>query len=132
MFISVVPTLQKKWKEIRMKELAGGKCMENDCFLRTLKFKMLLSKFEMCTYRATSFLNSYYFRKVLYNTILLVWDPLKRWCVTQNKYYFDIDKMKLPYGHGMYQIEIHVTTIAPKKNYTIYSSIHESPIKWQK
>jgi hypothetical protein len=23
-----------------MKELAGGKCMENDCFLRTLKFKI--------------------------------------------------------------------------------------------
>jgi hypothetical protein len=25
-----------------MKELAGGKCMENDCFLRTLKFEMWL------------------------------------------------------------------------------------------
>jgi hypothetical protein len=36
----VVPTLQKKWNEIRMKELASGKCMENDCFLRTFKFKM--------------------------------------------------------------------------------------------
>jgi hypothetical protein len=24
-----------------MKELAGGKCMENDCFLRTLKFEMI-------------------------------------------------------------------------------------------
>jgi hypothetical protein len=32
--------LQKKWNEIRMKELASGKCMENDCFLRTLKFEM--------------------------------------------------------------------------------------------
>jgi hypothetical protein len=41
MFIFVVPTLQKKWNEIRMKELAGGKCMENNCFLRTLKFEML-------------------------------------------------------------------------------------------
>jgi hypothetical protein len=40
MFIFVVPTLQKKWNEIRMKELAGGKCMENDCFVRTLKFEM--------------------------------------------------------------------------------------------
>jgi hypothetical protein len=40
MFIFVVPTLQKKWNEIRMKELAGGKYMENDCFLRTLKFEM--------------------------------------------------------------------------------------------
>jgi hypothetical protein len=40
MFIFVVPTLQKKWNKIHMKELAGGKCMENDCFLRTLKFEM--------------------------------------------------------------------------------------------
>jgi hypothetical protein len=40
MFIFVVPTLQKKWNEIRMKELVGGKCMENDCFLRILKFEM--------------------------------------------------------------------------------------------
>jgi hypothetical protein len=43
MFISVVQTLQKKWNEIRMKELAGGKHMENNCFPRTLKF-------EMCPY----------------------------------------------------------------------------------
>jgi hypothetical protein len=41
MFIFVVPTLQKKWNEIHMKELAGGKYMENDCFLGTLKFEML-------------------------------------------------------------------------------------------
>jgi hypothetical protein len=27
-----------------MKELASGKCMENDCFLRTLKFEMFLWK----------------------------------------------------------------------------------------
>jgi hypothetical protein len=40
MFIFVVPTLQKKWNKIGMKELAGGKCMENDCFLRTFKFEM--------------------------------------------------------------------------------------------
>jgi hypothetical protein len=40
MFIFVVQTLQKKWNEIRMKKLAGGKCMENDCFLSTLKFKI--------------------------------------------------------------------------------------------
>jgi hypothetical protein len=40
MLIFVVPTLQKKWNKIRMKELAGEKCMENDCFLRILKFEM--------------------------------------------------------------------------------------------
>jgi hypothetical protein len=33
---------KKKWNEIRMKELAGEKCMENDCFLRTLKFEMYI------------------------------------------------------------------------------------------
>jgi hypothetical protein len=42
MFIFVVPTLQKKWNEIRVKELTGKKCMENDCFLRTLKFEMCI------------------------------------------------------------------------------------------
>jgi hypothetical protein len=31
----------KKWNKIRMKQLAGGKHMEKDCFPRTLKFKML-------------------------------------------------------------------------------------------
>jgi hypothetical protein len=46
MFIFVVQTLQKKWNEIRMKELAGGKFMENDCFLRTLKFEMLFTTQE--------------------------------------------------------------------------------------
>ena len=40
MFIFVLPTLQKKWNEIRMKEQADGKCMENNCFLKTLKFEM--------------------------------------------------------------------------------------------
>jgi hypothetical protein len=40
MFIFVVQTLQKKWNEIHMKQLAGGKHMENDCFPRTLKFEM--------------------------------------------------------------------------------------------
>jgi hypothetical protein len=30
----------KKWNEICMKQLAGRKCIKNDCFLRTLKFKM--------------------------------------------------------------------------------------------
>jgi hypothetical protein len=30
----------KKSNEICMKQLTGGKHMENDCFLRTLKFKM--------------------------------------------------------------------------------------------
>jgi hypothetical protein len=40
MFIFVVQTLQNKWNEIRMKQLAGGKHMENDCFTRTLKFEM--------------------------------------------------------------------------------------------
>jgi hypothetical protein len=33
--------MQKKWNEICMKKLAGGKCMQNDCFSRTLKFEML-------------------------------------------------------------------------------------------
>jgi hypothetical protein len=46
MFTFVIPTLQKKLNEIRMKELAGGKCMENDCFLRTLKFEMFDFKFS--------------------------------------------------------------------------------------
>jgi hypothetical protein len=32
--------LQKEWNESRMKQLAGGKRMENDCFPRTLKFEM--------------------------------------------------------------------------------------------
>jgi hypothetical protein len=36
MFIFVVQTLQKKWNEICMEQLAGGKRMENDCFPRTL------------------------------------------------------------------------------------------------
>jgi hypothetical protein len=41
MFIFVLQTLQKKWNEICMKQLASGKRMENDCFPRTLKFEML-------------------------------------------------------------------------------------------
>jgi hypothetical protein len=45
MFIFVVQTLQKKWNEIRMKQLAGGKRMENDYFLRTLKFEMQCGSF---------------------------------------------------------------------------------------
>ena len=40
MFIFVVQTLQKKWNKIHMKQLASEKHMENDCFPRTLKFKM--------------------------------------------------------------------------------------------
>jgi hypothetical protein len=40
MFIFVVKTLQIKWNKICMKQLARGKHMENDCFPRTLKFKM--------------------------------------------------------------------------------------------
>jgi hypothetical protein len=42
MFIFVVQTLQNKWNKICMKQLAGGKHMENDCFPRTLKFEMFL------------------------------------------------------------------------------------------
>jgi hypothetical protein len=38
MFIFDVQTLQKKWNELCMKQLAGGKRMENNCFPRTLKF----------------------------------------------------------------------------------------------
>jgi hypothetical protein len=41
MFIFVIQTLQKVWKKIRMEQLADGKRIENDCFLRTLKFKMI-------------------------------------------------------------------------------------------
>jgi hypothetical protein len=37
----VVQTLPKKWNKICMKQLAGGKHMENDYFPRTLKFEML-------------------------------------------------------------------------------------------
>jgi hypothetical protein len=40
MFIFVVQPLQNKWNEIHMKQLVGGKHMENDCFPRTLKFEM--------------------------------------------------------------------------------------------
>ena len=31
----------KKWNEICIKQLAGGKCMENNCFMRTLKLEMI-------------------------------------------------------------------------------------------
>jgi hypothetical protein len=41
MFIFVIQTSQKKWNEIHMKQVASGKHMENNCFLRTLKFKMI-------------------------------------------------------------------------------------------
>jgi hypothetical protein len=44
MFIFVIQTLRKKWNEIYMKQLAGGKHMEYDCFSKTLKFEM--NKFE--------------------------------------------------------------------------------------
>ena len=40
MFIFVIQTLQKKWNKTCRKQLVGGKHMENDCFLRTLKFEM--------------------------------------------------------------------------------------------
>jgi hypothetical protein len=43
MFIFVVQTLQKKWNEICMEQLAGGKHMENNCFPRTLKFEMSMN-----------------------------------------------------------------------------------------
>jgi hypothetical protein len=42
MFIFIVQTLQKKWNEICMKQLTGGKHMQNDCFPRTLKFEIEL------------------------------------------------------------------------------------------
>jgi hypothetical protein len=41
----VVQILQNKWNEICMKELAGGKHMENDYFPGTLKFEMVPYKF---------------------------------------------------------------------------------------
>jgi hypothetical protein len=40
MFIFVIQTLRKKWNDIFMKQLAGGKHMEYDCFPKTLKFEM--------------------------------------------------------------------------------------------
>jgi hypothetical protein len=46
MFIFVVQTLQKKWNKICMKQLAGGKHMENNCFLRTFKFEILDTFFD--------------------------------------------------------------------------------------
>jgi hypothetical protein len=49
MFIFVVPTLQNKWNEICMKQLAGGKHMENSCFPRTLKFEMYHLYAKWCT-----------------------------------------------------------------------------------
>jgi hypothetical protein len=42
MLIFVIQTLQKKWNEICMKQLAGGKHVENNCLLRTLQFEMLV------------------------------------------------------------------------------------------
>jgi hypothetical protein len=30
----------KNIEQIRMKQLAGAKCMENECFMKTLKFEM--------------------------------------------------------------------------------------------
>jgi hypothetical protein len=33
----------KKWNEIHMEQLAGGKCIEKDWLLRTLKFEMPVS-----------------------------------------------------------------------------------------
>jgi hypothetical protein len=40
----LIQTLQNKWNEIFMKQLAGRKHMENDCFPRTLKFEMRVLK----------------------------------------------------------------------------------------
>jgi hypothetical protein len=40
MLIFVVQTLQNKWNEICMKQLASGKHTGNDYFMRTLKFEM--------------------------------------------------------------------------------------------
>jgi hypothetical protein len=47
MFIFVVQTLQNKWNEICMKQLASGKHLGNNCFPRTLKFEMMLSDAEV-------------------------------------------------------------------------------------
>jgi hypothetical protein len=47
MFIFVVQTLQNKWNEICIKQLAGRKHMENDCFPRTLKFEMYKSSLSL-------------------------------------------------------------------------------------
>jgi hypothetical protein len=56
MFIFVIQTLQKKWNEICMKQLADGKHMENNCFLRTLKFEMYTYNVEtkfICLFKGT-------------------------------------------------------------------------------
>jgi hypothetical protein len=50
MFIFVVQTLQNKCNEICKKQLAGGKHMENDCFLRTLRFEMSSTRSCMQSY----------------------------------------------------------------------------------
>jgi hypothetical protein len=46
MSIFIIYTLQKKWTKIHMKQLALGNCIENDCFLRTLKFEMLVARIK--------------------------------------------------------------------------------------
>jgi hypothetical protein len=47
MFKFVVQTLQNKWNEICMKQLAGEKHTKNDCFPRTLKFEMNVASLYM-------------------------------------------------------------------------------------
>jgi hypothetical protein len=59
MFIYVVQTLQKKWNEICIKQLADGKYIENDCFPRTLKFEMLYFA-PYVFYNAKHFLHQLY------------------------------------------------------------------------
>ena len=41
MFTFLTQNLQRKWNEICKKQVASGKCMENNCFLKTLKFEMI-------------------------------------------------------------------------------------------
>jgi hypothetical protein len=45
----------KKWNKIHMEQLAGGKLIENDCFSRTLKFKMLFQIFSNRSFKKRNF-----------------------------------------------------------------------------
>ena len=50
----LIQTLRNKWNKICMKQLAGGKHMENNCFPRTLKFKMKWKYFIIKFYKPYS------------------------------------------------------------------------------
>jgi hypothetical protein len=60
MFIFVVQTLQNKWNEIYMKQLAGGKHMENDCFPRTFEMKYKPHRKLVVMYESMQLLSTYF------------------------------------------------------------------------